>query len=422
MTFVVGDLFSGIGGFALAGRWMGWEKAFFSEIEPYASAVLAHHWPAVPNLGDVTAIDWRAQDEPLDLLCAGFPCQDISLAGKGHGIKGKRSGLWKEVVRCLRELRPAARPRWLLLENVPALRTRGLHVVLGDLLALGYDAEWHCVPAAAIGAPHRRDRIWVVAHAHGARPGDARQGTPGSRQRARRDSARAQGDGPRRAWKTYGLRPYLDVTFHALAHAGGNGRVRVGEPEHRELQSASGDLADGRGARGRRNGTGRGTEGEESNGLALAGRTRLSLRERQALRRTGRGTEGGAAQQRGGALEHPRGGRLAGCGAEPARRHPGASDQADAPRGREAGATESALGGNVDGLSGWLDEATERVRTQAWPAGPDEAQHEWEPPRVTPKNVERRGRLTALGNAIVPQVAYVFMLAIAMADADLGGT
>jgi DNA (cytosine-5)-methyltransferase 1 len=155
----VGDLFSGIGGFSLAARWMGWETAWFSEIDPYASAVLATHWPDVPNHGDVTMIDFT-QVEPVDLLCGGFPCQDISNAGKHAGIEGGRSGLWRHFARAIRELRP----RYVVVENVAALLVRGIDRVLGDLAALGYDAEWTVLSAADVGAPHLRRRIWVVAY------------------------------------------------------------------------------------------------------------------------------------------------------------------------------------------------------------------------------------------------------------------
>jgi DNA (cytosine-5)-methyltransferase 1 len=153
----VGSLFAGIGGFDLAARWMGWQTAWVSEIDPYASAVLKKHWPDAPNLGDITTI---TNPPPVDVLVGGFPCQDISLAGKGEGIGGARSGLWKHYARLIEEIRP----RYVVAENVSALRSRGLEVVLGDLAEIGYDAEWHCIPASAVGAPHRRDRIWIVAY------------------------------------------------------------------------------------------------------------------------------------------------------------------------------------------------------------------------------------------------------------------
>ena len=154
------DLFSGIGGFSLGlERTGGFETVAFCEIEPFPRKVLAKHWPEVPCYDDVRTLT-RADCCCIDVITAGFPCQDISLSGRGEGISGERSGLWSEVARLVGELRP----RWLLLENSPALLVRGFDVVLADLASLGYDAQWHCIPAAYAGAPHLRDRIWVVAY------------------------------------------------------------------------------------------------------------------------------------------------------------------------------------------------------------------------------------------------------------------
>lgn len=155
----VGSLFSGIGGFDLAAQWMGWSTAWVSEIDPFACAVLAKHFPDAPNHGDITAIDFTTV-EHVDMLVGGFPCQDISNAGKREGITGERSGLWKEYARAIRELRP----RYVVVENVAALKSRGLDVVLGDLAQLGYDAEWCVFGADDVGAPHRRDRLWILAY------------------------------------------------------------------------------------------------------------------------------------------------------------------------------------------------------------------------------------------------------------------
>lgn len=157
----VGSLFSGIGGMDLGLERAGMRVVWQSEIDPYASQVLARHWPGIPNLGDITRIDWSGVERP-DLVCGGFPCQDISFAGKGAGLAGKRSGLWYEFARCVRDLRP----RYVLVENVAALLVRGLDAVLGTLATLGYDAEWECLPAQAFGAPHQRERIFIIAYHH----------------------------------------------------------------------------------------------------------------------------------------------------------------------------------------------------------------------------------------------------------------
>lgn len=159
MTLTVGSLFAGIGGFDLGLERAGMRVRWQVEIDPYCQRVLAKHWPDVTRYGDIRAVDWSTV-EPVDLLCGGFPCQDISLAGKGAGLAGERSGLWFEYAKAIAALRPS----YVLIENVSALRSRGLDQVLGALASLGYDAEWHCIPACAVGAPHRRDRVWIIAH------------------------------------------------------------------------------------------------------------------------------------------------------------------------------------------------------------------------------------------------------------------
>lgn len=157
------DLFSGIGGFSLGLERAGMRTVAFCEIEPFCRRVLAKHWPGVPIYDDVRSLTvdrLRADGIAPDVICGGFPCQDISIAGKAAGIDGSRSGLWSEYARIVGELRP----RYVIVENVAALLGRGLDRVLRDLAALGYDAEWHCIPACAVGAPHIRDRIWIVAY------------------------------------------------------------------------------------------------------------------------------------------------------------------------------------------------------------------------------------------------------------------
>jgi DNA (cytosine-5)-methyltransferase 1 len=151
------DLFSGIGGFALGLERAGVKTVAFSEIEPYPSAVLKKHWPDVPNLGDIT----KVEDFPdADVVTAGFPCQDLSNAGKRAGLSGARSGLWREAMRAVR----LVRPKLFMLENVAALCNRGLCEILGEVAAERYDAEWDCIPATAVGLPHRRLRVWVAAY------------------------------------------------------------------------------------------------------------------------------------------------------------------------------------------------------------------------------------------------------------------
>ena len=187
------DLFSGLGGFSLAAHSLGMDTLAFCECEPYPVRVLQRHFPGVPVFPDVKELTADALGYPIDgglrqgwqrhapepaatgedgrgdsrrrggqdtlILTAGFPCQDLSYAGKGAGLEGERSGLYGEVIRLVRDLSP----EWVLLENVNAILTRGVGVVLGELASCGYGWAYGCVPACAVGAPHRRDRWWAVA-------------------------------------------------------------------------------------------------------------------------------------------------------------------------------------------------------------------------------------------------------------------
>jgi DNA (cytosine-5)-methyltransferase 1 len=166
MSLTIGSLFSGIGGLELGLERAGLGPVIFQvEKDEYCRAVLAKHWPNATRFEDVKDVG-RFNLAPVDVLCGGFPCQDISLAGDGDGIEeGARSGLWREYARIVGELRPS----YVVVENVAALLGRGMGRVLGDLASLGYDAEWDCIPASAVGAPHRRDRVFVIAHDGGER-------------------------------------------------------------------------------------------------------------------------------------------------------------------------------------------------------------------------------------------------------------
>lgn len=160
------DLFSGIGGFARGFEQTGWSTVGFCEIDPSCQKILQRHWPDVPIFPDIGQLNAHTLEQyPVDVLCGGFPCQDISVAGKQAGITGSRSGLWKEFHRLINEVKP----RYAIIENVANLRGNGLVTVLQDLWQIGYDAEWHCIPASALGAPHQRDRIWIIAYPHSQR-------------------------------------------------------------------------------------------------------------------------------------------------------------------------------------------------------------------------------------------------------------
>ncbi len=164
MTLHVLDLFSGIGGFSLGLERAGMKTIAFCEIDPFCRKVLKKHWPNVPIFEDVREL--RAEDitEPVDVICGGYPCQDLSVAGQKKGITGERSGLYKEMVRVVSE----CRPKYTIFENVPTLLSGDggawFAQFLYDLAEVGLDAEWHCLPASYVGAIHRRDRVWVVAY------------------------------------------------------------------------------------------------------------------------------------------------------------------------------------------------------------------------------------------------------------------
>ncbi len=227
------DLFSGIGGFSLGlERTGGFETVAFCEIEEFPRRVLAKHWPGVPIHRDVREL--KAEHVgAIDVICGGFPCQDISTAGKGAGLAGERSGLWREYARLVGELRP----RFVIVENVAALLGRGLGTVLGDLAALGYDAEWHCIPASAVGAPHLRDRIWIVAYPNcGSYAGELDCGTVGGEAGGSAIRDVGEGQAPHRQR----LRIELGASCEALADAARERRGETREHCQRPAQRTSG--------------------------------------------------------------------------------------------------------------------------------------------------------------------------------------
>ncbi|GAA2039396.1 hypothetical protein GCM10009839_46700 [Catenulispora yoronensis] len=207
----LGSLCTGYGGLDLAAKNLfGAKPAWFADNDPDAVRVLAHHHRRVPNLGDITALDFADREAVpgIDILTAGWPCQDISIAGRGEGLKkGNRSGLWFTVATAVRDLRPDL----VLLENVAQLRGRGLQQVQSDLAASGYDTEWLCLRASEVGAPHRRARCFILAW----RPGDGA---------TRLLEAAAHAPGPRRR-RPGSLRPCCAPGRGSL---GGSGRRRLG--------------------------------------------------------------------------------------------------------------------------------------------------------------------------------------------------
>ncbi|WP_435070394.1 DNA cytosine methyltransferase, partial [Amycolatopsis thermoflava] len=200
---VIGSLCTGVGGLDLGvAAVLGGRIAWYSEVDPHACAVLAARVPGAPNLGDLRAVDFTAV-EPVEVLTAGFPCQDISAAGRRAGIeKGTRSGLWHTILDAIRVLGP----RLVVVENVAALRWRngGLDRVLAGLAEAGYDAVWRCVRASDIGAAHRRERVFLCAvpqpegQPHDADPAGARRRAPRSRRPGPTARRRASGQPQRR--------------------------------------------------------------------------------------------------------------------------------------------------------------------------------------------------------------------------------
>jgi len=160
-------LFAGAGGGILGGHMLGWRTVCAVEWESYPASVLCARQndrilAPFPIWDDVCTFDGRPWRGIIDVVSGGFPCQDISAAGGGEGITGSRSGLWKEMARIVGEVRP----RYVFVENSPMLTSRGLGTVLGDLAALGFDAEWGVLSAADVGAPHLRERIWVLGYSN----------------------------------------------------------------------------------------------------------------------------------------------------------------------------------------------------------------------------------------------------------------
>lgn len=207
------DLFSGIGNFSFGLERAGMRTVAFCEVEPWPRKLLAELWPNVPIYDDVrtlTGSRLKADGIVVDGICGGFPCQDISLAGKGAGLAGARSGLWFEYARLIREIRP----KFVIIENVAALLSRGLDTVLCDLAAAGYDAEWEIISASDFGALHRRERLWIRAYpnAYGLRP-----------QRVRPLKARA--------WSEQQLAGLVQDQLRFSVPAGRSGGVSDGAPD-----------------------------------------------------------------------------------------------------------------------------------------------------------------------------------------------
>ena len=224
----VGSLFTGYGGLDMA---VGGDLAWYAEIEPAACQVLTHHHPGVPNLGDITGVDW-SQVEPVDIITGGYPCQPFSNAGSRKGKNDDRH-LWPYV----RDALHALRPRYAILENVSGHLTLGLADVLADLTQIGWDAEWGTYRASDIGAPHRRERVFIIAHpSRGARGTGSGWGNL--------ESERATGSPP------HGSHLATDTNgdgYGGQLHAAGVGSVETGAAGSTQQRQRSRRESDARG-------------------------------------------------------------------------------------------------------------------------------------------------------------------------------
>ena len=338
----IGSLFSGIGGLELGlEHATGGRVLWQVEKEKFCRDVLARHWPDAVRFDDVCTVG--ADLPAVDILCGGFPCQDVSLAGRRAGFGGERSSLWREY----RRIAAILRPRFVVVENVPGLLTsRGGHdfaEVLGDLAALGYAARWDVFRASDVGAPHRRERLFVLAY---------------------RDGGRCERE------RVSGV---LDGIGETLGHdadgCGGAGVADTGDGRREQC------IEDGRSLRGAR---------EDLRG---EGRPQAT-----AARSGGQGV--GQADPCGERL--PLGQGVAGDdGAELA---PAVGGRRVGGRRRGDRRAKSRVGGAAPGLPRGLD-------GHRWPAGRGEEQRPWEAPRTAAGVAQRSQRLRALGNAVVPQVA-----------------
>lgn len=450
-ALAIGSLFSGIGGLELGlEHATGGRVCWQVERDAWCRDVLAKHWPDAVRYDDVCTVNGLPA---VDLICGGFPCQDVSLAGKRAGFGGERSSLWREYRRIIADVRP----RLVFVENVPGLLTaddgHAFAEVLGDLAALGFDATWDCFRASDVGAPHRRERLFLLAYRDdcGGQGTDARSegaGRHGSvgdgADVALSDRGGCGSDGLAGVGGSMGLRGGDPRDAAAPANAGSSGLAdAIGGRRDGIAHGASRDILDGSTPR-REEGADRVANGGQIGGLAdsasLGGRepadegVALAARGRARMEPRGGGEspvadaeqrEGGQRRhadvlgRRQGEAEQTRvgGGDLVGVGladsndARLPQRENGAGDvgedqRATAQRGggreqrRRSGdrPPQPRVGGNPDGLPGRLD-------GHQWPAGRGEAQHEGEPPRTAAGVPQRAARLKALGNAVVPQVA-----------------
>ena len=363
----VGSLFAGIGGFDLGLAWAGYDIAWQVEEDEWCRKVLAKHWPDVARFTDVRDCGLHNL-EPVDVICGGFPCQDISLAGRQAGLDGERSSLWWEMRRIVGELRPP----YVIVENVPNLFIRGFDRVLGSLSEIGYDAEWGVISANDVGAPHLRQRLWIVAYPASVGSGGVtgKLRTEDERQAQERQEERVpESDESSKSQGTGGAVAYP---------AGARGEARDGDP----LGNGNGSyrhqgVAAGQGGEGGASAMAypHGDDRRGASGPVSCGRhPRVEHR---------RGDTGLNVSEPAEELAHTSGPRLEG--------HTG-----DVSHSNEPGRVASGPDGSTTDAG--LYERT-RWHHSGWVAEPNVG-------RVAHGVSKRVDRLRGIGNAIVPQIAY----------------
>lgn len=361
------SLCSGVGGIDLSWEMAGGEIAGQCEIDGFCQQVLAKHWPDVRRVSDIRSVWGDSFNGPIDLIAGGIPCQPWSVAGLRRGAADQRH-LWPEMLRIIDIYQPA----FVLIENVSGFIGLALDGVLADLDASGYEAGALVLPAAAVGAPHRRERVFIVGHTrHTQRAGrDAPQtGSArgaGAGEQPRHESASSGGD---------------------VDRAAGTDVAREGHLQWAATECGCEDVAHA--TSGSRCGA-----TQRSCGLTLAGDP---------------STTGDVVNASSAGHQERNVSRVAGDAGYPTGR------SAASGRARQA---KSTVGREFDGLSRRLDrdqrdDSEDAYPYQPWPAGPGEPQHEWEAPRVTSAHIPNRAaRLKALGNAVCPQQIYPILRAI----------
>ncbi|MFW5438865.1 DNA cytosine methyltransferase [Paenibacillus apiarius] len=401
------SLFSGIGGIDLAAEWAGMRTVAFCEREPFPQKVLRKHWPDTPIYDDVCTLTKERLEQDgiigpgrtIDIISAGYPCQPFSNAGKRRGKEDDRH-LWPEVARLLSEIRP----RWFLGENVAGHITLGLDDVLADLESIGYGGQTFVVPSAAVGAPHRRDRVFILGYTE----------CVGFSGESRRRAGEEPSDG------------YFELEKRDVAYSEGDleGRLSLGtRTENTRPACSREDVAntsvEGLPQRRRSRITTTGTEAES--GMESESERCSETMADASIERIGglsifsRGQEQTCTDTIGCGQDVADSGSTRFKERDPSTKsaRKGYSTGGVAP-GRSTGSIESGLGGMLDGLSDWLD-------GYRWPAAQGQEQYDWEPPRVATGVKDRVGRLKALGNAVNPVQVYPILAAIKAIDDHIMG-